>query len=111
MLYLRLVDGVVSYYAELQLKKIVNIDVIPIETPGPFDSYGHEDRSKPSGNMGVLKYSTNILKNFGKELLNLLYIGALCSVISVSTGLCLSYKSKKLIRDNSASPVEPSKLV
>ena len=111
MLYLRLVDGVVSYYAELQLKQIVDIDVIPIETPGPFDSYGHEDRLKPSGNVGVLKYSTNILKNFGKELLNLLYIGALCGVISVSTGLFLSFKSKKLIGDNSASPGEPSKLV
>ena len=43
--------------------------------------------------------------------MNLLYIGALCGVISVSTGLCLSYKSKKPIGANSASPGEPSKLV
>ena len=85
MIYLRLVDGTVSYYAELQLKEAVDIDILPFEVGNPFEDYGLNETIKPRGNFGRLDYSTNMLKNYGEDLVTLLIIFGFSLLVSLAS--------------------------
>ena len=99
MMYLRLVDGAVFYYSELYIEDIIDVSVIPFDVGNPFETYGQDENEKPRGNIGVLQYSKNMLRNFGRDLIDLLMIAGISLVVTVLAGKYLSYFELKSSQD------------